>query len=119
MGPCVVARVVLTSACLMGALLTVAAPVSAQDATLIGTVTDETGGVLPGVAVTAVHEASGNTFEAVTDERGSYRIALRTGDFRITAQLPGFTTLSRTGLVLLLGQEAAMHLQMAPASVQE
>ena len=50
---------------------------------------------------------------------GSYRIALRTGDFRVTAQLPGFTTISRTGVVLLLGQEAAMHLQMAPASVQE
>ena len=36
MGPCVVARVVLTGACLLGALLTVAAPVFAQDATLTG-----------------------------------------------------------------------------------
>ena len=34
----------------------------AQDATVNGTVTDATGGVLPGVIVTAVHEATGNTF---------------------------------------------------------
>ena len=42
----------------------------AQEAVLTGTVTDSTGGVLPGVTVRAVHEASGNTFEGVTDERG-------------------------------------------------
>ena len=59
----------------------------AQEALLSGTVTDTTGGVLPGVTITAVHEASGNTFEAVTDERGIYRIAVRVVAYRITAQL--------------------------------
>ena len=43
----------------------------AQEATLSGTVSDSTGGALPGVTVRAVHEASGNSFEAVTDERGA------------------------------------------------
>src|SRR5437764_452351 len=51
----------------------------AQDAALSGTVSDSTGGVLPGVTVTALHEASGNTFVSVTDERGAYRIPVRTG----------------------------------------
>ena len=37
---------------------------SAQDATITGTVTDTTGGVLPGVTVTVVHEASGISFES-------------------------------------------------------
>jgi hypothetical protein len=45
----------------------------AQEATLNGTVTDSTGGVLPGVTVTALHEATGNTFVTVTDERGAFR----------------------------------------------
>jgi hypothetical protein len=36
---------------------------SAQEAVLTGTVADATGAVLPGVTVTAVHEATGNTFE--------------------------------------------------------
>jgi len=42
----------------------------AQEAALSGTVSDSTGAVLPGVTVSAVNEASGNTFVAVTDERG-------------------------------------------------
>ena len=52
---------------------------SAQEATISGTVTDSSGGVLPGVTVTALHEASGNTFLAVTDERGEFRLPVRTG----------------------------------------
>ena len=42
----------------------------AQEAAFTGTVTDATGGVRPGMAVAGVHEASGNVFAAVTDERG-------------------------------------------------
>ena len=58
----------------------------AQEAVLTGTVTDSTGAVLPGVTVQAVHEASGNSFEAVTDARGAYRIPVRIGTYRITAR---------------------------------
>jgi hypothetical protein len=38
-------------------------------------VTDASGAVIPGVAITAVHQATGNKFAAVTDERGVYRAA--------------------------------------------
>ena len=55
----------------------------AQEATFTGTVTDSTGGVLPGVVVTAVLEATGNTFAAVTDDRGVYRIPARVGAYKI------------------------------------
>ena len=46
----------------------------AQEATLSGSVKDPSGGVLPGVTVTAIHEATGNTFLAVTDETGTFRL---------------------------------------------
>ena len=49
---------------MLGAVLAWPGVVHAQDATVNGTVTDTTGGVLPGVTVTAVHEATGNTFLA-------------------------------------------------------
>jgi hypothetical protein len=91
----------------------------AQEATVAGTVTDTTGGVLPGVTVTAVHEATGNTFVAVTDEQGRFRIPARVGAYRLTAELPGFTTLTRTGLNVLVGQVATANLEMTPAALQE
>ena len=91
----------------------------AQEAVLTGTVTDSSGGVLPGVTVTASHEATGNTFVGVTDERGVYRIPARVGAYQIRAELSGFTTAARTGLQVLVGQTANVNLQLAPSTVQE
>ena len=54
----------------VGAILALPLAVSAQEAAVSGTMTDGTGGVLPGVTITAIHEASGNTFLAVSGERG-------------------------------------------------
>ena len=91
----------------------------AQDATLNGTVTDSTGGVLPGVTITAVNEETGNTFVAVTDGTGEFRLPVRIGVYRITAELQGFATVTRTGMQMQVGQLATMTLQMAPSTVQE
>ena len=79
------------------ALILCASPLaaSAQEATISGTITDSTGGVLPGVTITATHLATGNTFVAVTDSLGKFRLPLRTGAFRVIAELPGFTTVTR------------------------
>jgi hypothetical protein len=101
-------------------VVVVAIPVvaRAQEATLIGTVNDSTGGALPGVTVRAVHTATGNSFEAVTDERGGYRIPARVGPYRVTAELPGFLPATQT-VTLLVGQEAVVNLQMAVSGVQE
>jgi hypothetical protein len=90
----------------------------AQEATFAGSVTDSTGGVLPGVTVTAVHEASGNTFTTVTDERGEFRLPVRVGSYRITAELSGFTTVNRT-VQVLIGQTVPVNVQLAPSAVQE
>lgn len=91
----------------------------AQEATITGTISDTTGAVLPGVVVRARHIATGNTFEAVTDTEGVYRIAARTGAYELTAQLQGFTTVVQGGLELLLGQQAVLNLRMEPSALQE
>ena len=80
------ARLIARPALLGVALLWLPAAVAAQEAAISGVVTDSTGAVLPGVTITATHEASGNTFEAVTDERGTFRIPLRIGVYRVTAR---------------------------------
>jgi hypothetical protein len=106
---------------LLFALLALSVPVAtyAQEATLNGTVTDSTGSVLPGVTVEAVHEAAGNTFTGVTDGRGAYQIPVRVGSYRITVQLPGFTTVTRNGVEVLVGQTAVINLQMSPSNLAE
>ena len=108
----------LRAALVASVALVFAAPAFAQEATLSGTISDATSSVLPGVTITAVHEASGNTFVAVTDDRGFYRLPLRTGLYRLNAELAGFANVNRS-LELLVGQQAVMNLQMAPSAVQE
>ena len=89
-----------------------------EEAVVSGRVTDSSGGVLPGVTVRAVHQATGNAFEAVTDGLGTYRMVVRVGAFRVTAELQGFNAMTRA-VELLLGQTAVVNLQMSPAGVAE
>ena len=105
---------------LLIALVIVTLPMAAyaQEATFAGTVTDSTGAVLPGVTITAVHTASGNTFTTVTDERGEFRLPVRVGNYTITSELSGFTIVSRS-LQILIGQTTPVDVQMAPSTVQE
>ena len=100
-------------------LLLIPVTASAQEAVLTGAVTDATGGVLPGVTVTAVLEATGNRFVAVTDALGTYRIPARVGGYTVTAELQGFTTVTRPSINLLVGQTAHVGIVMAPSTVQE
>src|SRR5262245_52637404 len=90
----------------------------AQEASLSGTVSDETGGTLPGVSVRAVHEATGYRFDAVTDERGAFRLQVRVGTYHVTAELSGFTRLTRT-IVLLVGQQAVVDLKLSVSALEE
>ena len=104
---------------LIGAILFFPVAVFAQEAVLTGTVTDSTGAVLPGVTVIASNEATGNKFVGVTDERGIYRVPVRIGTYQVTAELQGFSTASRPGVQILVGQTASLNLQLAPSTVQE
>ena len=63
---------------------------SAQQATIVGTVTDESKAVLPGVTVTVSDMAKGTQIVAVTDARGEYRVPqLTPGDYKVQAELAG------------------------------
>src|ERR1700704_6522105 len=87
----------------------------AQEATVTGTVADATGGVLPGVTVTVVNTTTGNSFLGVTDERGSYRIPVRVGMYKMTMELPGFATVAQE-FEALVGQTVSVNAQMKPSA---
>src|SRR4051812_25295998 len=62
--------------------------------TLSGTITDEQGGVLPGVTVTI--SGSDRTTDGVSDEGGKYRfLNLAPGLYKVSLALQGFTTTIR------------------------
>ena len=68
-------------------------PAVAQDdaGSIWGIVSDQVGGLLPGVTVTARHAGTGLARSAVTSEDGDYEIArLPAGDYDVSVFLPGF-----------------------------
>ncbi len=73
-------------------------------ATLRGTVTDASGAVIPGTAVTTRSESTGATSTDTTDENGSYEIvALPPGRYSISAEAEGFASGTRRAVDLIAG----------------
>lgn len=68
--------------------------------TLVGTVKDEQGGVLPGATVTVINESIGLRRSVVTNESGQYTLAglPPTGTYQIQVEMPGFRTERQSGL---------------------
>ncbi|MGH9311978.1 MAG: carboxypeptidase regulatory-like domain-containing protein, partial [Vicinamibacterales bacterium] len=86
--------------------------------TVSGTVTDEQGGVLPGVTVTIAGNDRTATF--TTEADGKYRfLNLPPGSYRLTVELTGFSTVVREGVVVVVGQNVDLPIGLKVASVQE
>jgi hypothetical protein len=89
-------------------------------AELSGTITDSEAAVLPGVTIVATNEATGLERTSVTGPEGRYIIpSLLPGTYTLKADLSGFQTTQRTGVVLNVGQEVTLNLTMQIAGVAE
>lgn len=97
-------------------LLFVASAATAQaqtTATLYGQVEDPSGGVLPGVTVTAHHLETGLKRSTASDAMGGFTLArLPVGAYEVRAELDGFRPLVRRGVTLTVGESAALRLKM-------
>ena len=72
--------------------------------TVVGTVTDQTGGVLPGVTVTVEGEAIVGTRSTTSNDEGFYRLAaLPPGSYRLSYALGGFGTVNRANVRVSIG----------------
>src|SRR5258705_2717581 len=101
----------------VGALLALVpiAPLFAQGALseVNGTAVDQSGAVLPGVAVTLTEETTGLTRTVVANETGRWVIpALQPGRYTVRAELSGFQTQNRTGVIVNVGQAVTLNLQL-------
>ena len=100
-------------------LLLASSPADAQ--AIGGTVTDDTGGVLPGVAVEARSPALIEQVRtAFTDQSGQYLITgLVSGEYTVTFTLTGFSTVLREGVGLSAGFTANVDGVLSVGSVEE
>ena len=102
-------------------LLIVPALAAAQDSGVAGAVTDNTGGVLPGVTVEASSPALiGGSRVAFSDGQGRYAItALRPGTYTVTFTLPGFSVVVREGIELTAAFTAAIDVELRVGALEE
>src|SRR5712691_11740413 len=89
-------------------------------AQISGTVTDQSGAVLPGVEVTATQTDTGLTRTVVSNETGSYVLPnLPVGPYRLEAGLPGFRNFAQTGIILQVGGNPVINIRMEVGQVAE
>src|SRR5690349_3681218 len=87
---------------------------------LVGKVTDDQGGVLPGVTVTLSGPAAMGTPTAISNEQGRYRFpAVNSGTYTLKFELAGFAPMVREGIVVPVRQTITVDAAMKLASLQE
>jgi Carboxypeptidase regulatory-like domain/TonB-dependent Receptor Plug Domain len=92
----------------------------AASSTVTGTVTDNTGAVVPEASVTVMNEGTGFTRTVPTNQNGQYVAEFfPVGRIRITVTKPGFETLERTGVQLTAADVLTVDLQLAVGNVQQ
>lgn len=85
-----------------------------------GTVSDATGGVLPGVTVTLKNTATNFEQTQVTDSAGRFRgVLLPLGPYEVHASLDGFAPQVLRGIALGVGQTRTVEIKLSQAAVSE
>src|SRR5262245_51782189 len=106
----------LVRACLAIALSSVDASSAAEQGTtgsISGFVTDDTNAALPGAVVTVRQTETDQKRVIVTDTSGRYRAeALSPGKYEVSVELPGFRSARSADLLLTVGQDAVVNIQL-------
>ena len=88
--------------------------------TILGTVSDSTGAVIPGANLTARNVETGLTRTTVSGSNGAYRlVALPVGNYEVQVSTPGFRAEVRSGLTLTVGQEAVVNFTLQVGAVEQ
>jgi hypothetical protein len=92
----------------------------AINGTIEGTITDQSGGALPGVSVTVSNLDTGDTRVVVSNDAGVYRAPLLPlGRYRVSAELSGFKKFEQQGLTLSAGQTAVINVSLSVGNMSE
>jgi hypothetical protein len=89
-------------------------------ATLVGTLTDNTGAVVPGATVTIVNTETQFTSNTQTTSEGAYYVPnLIPGTYRLTIEAQGFKRYVREGIILRTSETPRIDVQLEVGAVTE
>ena len=111
----------LTKAAAVALLMFVLAiSLSAQNASLSGTVTDPSGAVVPSAKITITNPGTGLVRTAVTSGTGTYSVPdIPPGRYDITVEANGFTTVKLADVTLTVGQTLTQNASLQPGQVSQ
>jgi hypothetical protein len=93
---------------------------SAQEATIVGTVSDPTGSVVAGASITVINTDTGQTRNIKTNESGQYVVPnLQIGHYTLKIQAAGFKVEERSGIVLNVGDRSRIDIGMNMGTTSE
>ena len=88
--------------------------------TILGTVRDTTGGVIPGTVITLTQQSTGSRRSVAADRNGDYAAPLlATGVYTLRAETQGFKTTSVTGIELGVDGKARVDLTLEVGTVND
>lgn len=99
------------------AMLLLCIPAFPQGSTgrILGTITDQSGGVVGGAAITVIDTERGITRTLTTDDAGEYNAPnLTPGNYTVRVESKGFKRLERQGITLEVGHEVRVDLTLQP-----
>ena len=103
-------------------LVTVATDVSAQVTTgsILGTIHDQTGAVVPNASVTVTDTGKGTTNVVQTNGDGEYNVPfLIPGTYNVSVESPGFKKTVSNNIVIDIDQRARIDLSLSPGGTSE
>ena len=92
----------------------------AVNGSLVGTVTDSSGGVVPNAKITILEVNTGATRNSNTNDSGNYSFTdLPPGTYRVDVEATGFKHEVRSGIDVLVNQTPRVDMQIQPGAVSE
>jgi hypothetical protein len=87
---------------------------------ITGTITDTTGGVIPGAAITLVNNDTNLSFTRTSGGDGSYTFApIKIGTYTLTVSAPNFETRKQENIRVNVSQTVGLNLSLHPGAVTE